>query len=169
MRIRFAFGLIWLFLLFFLRPAANAQTVNGNNDAAFAVGKWKESMGSPHQVVGGRQYTGVPTKNLVGQPPEVIVLHARHLSEQSEGQASSPQKTKVRIANGHTGSFCIPTRAFAGQLRSGSFARVKVVQAADFRNLDHMTERRKLDGSADGRILFERQMQVDGLSILPWG
>jgi hypothetical protein len=32
-----------LSLLFALRPAANAQTVNGNNDAAFAVGKWKES------------------------------------------------------------------------------------------------------------------------------
>ena len=43
MRIRFAFGLICLFLLFFLRSATNAQTVNGNNDAAFAVGKWKES------------------------------------------------------------------------------------------------------------------------------
>lgn len=43
MRIRFAFGLICLFPLFALRPAANAQTVNGNNDAAFAVGKWKES------------------------------------------------------------------------------------------------------------------------------
>ena len=40
MRIRFAFGLICLFLLFALRPAANAQTVNGNNDAAFAVGGW---------------------------------------------------------------------------------------------------------------------------------
>src|ERR1039458_2271491 len=43
MRIRFAFGLIWLFPLFALQPTANAQTVNGNNDAAFAVGKWKES------------------------------------------------------------------------------------------------------------------------------
>jgi hypothetical protein len=29
--------------LFSLLPAANAQTVNGNIDAAFAVGKWKES------------------------------------------------------------------------------------------------------------------------------
>ena len=43
MRIRLAFGLICLFLLFILRPAANAQTVNGNINAAFAVGKWKES------------------------------------------------------------------------------------------------------------------------------
>jgi hypothetical protein len=43
MRIRFAVGSICLFLLFILRPAANAQTVTGNNDAAFAVGKWKES------------------------------------------------------------------------------------------------------------------------------
>ena len=43
MRIKFAFGLICLFLLFAIRPAANAQTVNGNNDAAFGVGKWKES------------------------------------------------------------------------------------------------------------------------------
>src|SRR2546430_16299594 len=45
-------------------------------------------------------------------------------------------------------------------LRSGSFARVKVMQAADFRNLDHLTERRKLDRSADGRIFFERQMRT---------
>jgi hypothetical protein len=36
-------ALILLFLLFVSGPAANAQTVNGNNDAAFAVGKWKES------------------------------------------------------------------------------------------------------------------------------
>lgn len=32
-----------LFLLFVFSAAANAQTVNGNLDAAFAVGKWKES------------------------------------------------------------------------------------------------------------------------------
>jgi hypothetical protein len=32
-----------LFLLFTLQPSAKAQTVNGNLDAAFAVGKWKES------------------------------------------------------------------------------------------------------------------------------
>jgi hypothetical protein len=43
MRNRFEFGLICLLLLFVLRPAANAQTVNGTSDAAFAVGKWKES------------------------------------------------------------------------------------------------------------------------------
>ena len=34
---------VTLFLLFVLAAAANAQTVNGNLDAAFAVGKWKES------------------------------------------------------------------------------------------------------------------------------
>jgi len=39
---RSRFGLICLFLLFVL-PAANAQTVNGNMDAAFASGRWKES------------------------------------------------------------------------------------------------------------------------------
>lgn len=43
MRVRFALGFVCLFVLFVWRPAANAQTVNGNNDAAFAVGKWKES------------------------------------------------------------------------------------------------------------------------------
>ncbi len=43
MMIRLALGLICLFLMFFLRPAANAQTVNGNINVAFAVGKWKES------------------------------------------------------------------------------------------------------------------------------
>ncbi len=40
MRIRFA---VCLFLLFVWRPVANAQTVNGNINVAFAVGKWKES------------------------------------------------------------------------------------------------------------------------------
>ena len=34
---------LMLFLLFALPAAANAQTVNGSLDAAFAVGKWKES------------------------------------------------------------------------------------------------------------------------------
>src|SRR5207302_2949152 len=34
------------------------------------------------------------------------------------------------------------------------------MQAADFRNLDHLTERRKLDRSVDGRIFFERQMRT---------
>jgi hypothetical protein len=43
MRIRLAFGFVCLFLLFIWRPAADAQTVSGNNDLAFAVGKWKES------------------------------------------------------------------------------------------------------------------------------
>jgi len=43
MRIRFGVGLICWFLLFVLQPAANAQTVKGNINAAFAVGKWKES------------------------------------------------------------------------------------------------------------------------------
>jgi hypothetical protein len=37
------FGLICLFLLFVWQPAAIAQTVNGSINAAFAVGKWKES------------------------------------------------------------------------------------------------------------------------------
>src|SRR5215470_13338106 len=32
-----------LFFLLVLSAASNAQTVNGNIDAAFAVGKWKES------------------------------------------------------------------------------------------------------------------------------
>src|SRR5437899_5134393 len=34
---------LMLSLLFVLPAAANAQTVNGDIDAAFAVGKWKES------------------------------------------------------------------------------------------------------------------------------
>ena len=43
MMIRFGVGLICWFLLFALRPTANAQTVNGDIDAAFAIGRWKES------------------------------------------------------------------------------------------------------------------------------
>ncbi|HEX2662874.1 MAG TPA: hypothetical protein VHM93_08585 [Candidatus Acidoferrum sp.] len=34
---------LMLFLLLLLPTDANAQTVNGNLDAAFAIGKWKES------------------------------------------------------------------------------------------------------------------------------
>ena len=34
---------LMLFLLLALPAGANAQTVNGNLDAAFAIGKWKES------------------------------------------------------------------------------------------------------------------------------
>ena len=34
---------LMLFLLLVLPTAANAQTVNGSLDAAFAIGKWKES------------------------------------------------------------------------------------------------------------------------------
>jgi len=94
------------------------------------------------------------THRATRQPPEVIQSHFGTIRTASV----LPQKTKIRIANGQR--FCILTRAFASRLRSGSFARVKVMQAADFRNLDHLTERRKLDGSADGRIFFERQMRT---------
>lgn len=43
MRIKLAVGLICWCLLSVLRPAANAQTVNGDVNAAFAVGRWKET------------------------------------------------------------------------------------------------------------------------------
>jgi hypothetical protein len=36
-------GFAFVSLMFVLLPPAYAQTVNGNTDAAFAVGKWKES------------------------------------------------------------------------------------------------------------------------------
>jgi hypothetical protein len=42
MRIRFAVAFICVFLPF-VSPVAHAQTVNGNIDAAFAVGRWGES------------------------------------------------------------------------------------------------------------------------------
>jgi Transposase DDE domain len=48
------------------------------------------------------------------------------------------------------GSFCIFTRAFGSPLRSGSFARVKVMQAADFWNLHHVTEREGLQHARYG-------------------
>ena len=91
------------------------------------------------------------THRTTRQPPEVIQSHFGTIRTASV----LPQKTKVRIANGQTAR-----SAFSRELRSGSFARVKVMQAADFWNLDHLTERRKLDGSADGRIFFERQMRT---------
>src|SRR5260370_20734419 len=49
-------------------------------------------------------------------------------------------------------------QVFGSAFRSGSFARVKMMQAADFWSLDHLSERRRLDWSADRRIFFERQM-----------
>jgi hypothetical protein len=35
-----------------------------------------------------------------------------------------------------------------------------MMQAADFWNLDHRTERERFDRSADGSIFFERQMRA---------
>ena len=102
----------------------------------------------------------VPTKNLVGQPPEVIRTACPSPFGTIRRASVLPQKTKVRIANGHTARSAFPHERLQASLRSGSFARVKVMQAADFRNLDHLTERRKLDRSADGRIFFERQMRT---------
>jgi hypothetical protein len=58
------------------------------------------------------------------------------------------------------GSFCILARALGSLFRLGSFARVEMMQAADFWNLDHMTEPGRLDRSADRRIFFERQMRT---------
>jgi hypothetical protein len=43
--------------------------------------------------------------------------------------------------------------------RSGSFARVKMMQAADLWDLDRLAKRGRLDSSADRRMLFERQMR----------
>src|SRR6266566_700053 len=102
----------------------------------------------------------VPTKNLVGQPPEVIRTACPSPFGTIRRASVLPQKTKVRIANGHTARSAFPHERLQASLRSGSFARVKVMQAANFRNLDHLTERRKLDRSADGRIFFERQMRT---------
>src|SRR5437870_13660835 len=102
----------------------------------------------------------VPTKNLGGQPPEVIRTACPSPFGTIRRASVLPQKTKVRIANGHTARSAFPHERLQASLRSGSFARVKVMQAADFRNLDHLTERRKLDRSADGRIFFERQMRT---------
>src|SRR2546430_1121265 len=102
----------------------------------------------------------VPTQKLVGQPPEGIRTACPAPSGTIGRSSVLPQKTKVRIANGHTARSAFPHERLQASLRSGSFARVKVMQAANFRNLDHLTERRKLDRSADGRIFFERQMRT---------
>src|SRR5437868_14711864 len=96
----------------------------------------------------------------VGQPPEVIRTACPSPFGTIRRASVLPQKTKVRIANGHTARSAFPHERLQASLRSGSFARVKVMQAADFRNLDHLTERRKLDRSVDGRIFFERQMRT---------
>jgi hypothetical protein len=45
-------------------------------------------------------------------------------------------------------------------LGSGCLARVKMMQPADFWNLDHKAKRGRLDRSADGCILFERHMRA---------
>src|SRR5258708_11968470 len=70
-----------------------------------------------------------------------------------------PQEIRLRIANERKAR-CILTRALGGLCRSGSFARVKMMQAADLWDLDHLAKRGRLDRSADRRILFERQMRT---------
>src|SRR5258707_7801406 len=66
-----------------------------------------------------------------------------------------PQETRLRIANERKAR-CILTRALGSLCRSGSFARVKMMQAADLWDLDHLAKR----GRLDRRILFERQMRT---------
>jgi hypothetical protein len=63
-----------------------------------------------------------------------------------------PQETRLRIANEHK-VCCILTRALGGLCRSGSFARVKMMQATDLWELDHLAKRGRLDSSADRHIL----------------
>ncbi len=55
---------------------------------------------------------------------------------------------------------CILKRVLGSVLPSGSFARVEMMQATDFWNLDHIAERERLNRSADRRIFFERQMRT---------
>ena len=70
-----------------------------------------------------------------------------------------PQETRLRIANERKARGML-TRALGSLCRSGSFARVKMMQAADLWDLDHLAKRGRLDRSADRRILFERQMRT---------
>src|SRR5713226_2767952 len=57
----------------------------------------------------------------------------------SSGRASFHKNSTSHSKRAH-GSFCIFTRAFGSLFRSGSLTRVKMMQAADFWNLDYMTE-----------------------------
>jgi hypothetical protein len=57
----------------------------------------------------------------------------------SSGRASFRKNSTSHSKRAH-GSFCIFTRAFGSLFRSGSLTRVKMMQAADFWNLDYMTE-----------------------------
>jgi hypothetical protein len=70
-----------------------------------------------------------------------------------------PQETRLRIANERKVR-CILTQALGSLCRSGSFARVKMMQAADLWDLHHLAKRGRLDSSADRRMLLERQMHT---------
>src|SRR5438270_8323568 len=58
------------------------------------------------------------------------------------------------------GSFCIPTRAFAGQSSIRQLCASKGDAGRRLSESRSPDERRKLDRSADGRIFFERQMRT---------
>jgi hypothetical protein len=59
-----------------------------------------------------------------------------------------PQETRLRIANERKARGIL-TQALGTLCRSGSFARVKMMQAADLWDLDHLAKRGRLDRSAD--------------------
>jgi hypothetical protein len=61
-----------------------------------------------------------------------------------------PQETRLRIANERKARGML-TRALGSLCRSGSFARVKLMQAADLWDLHHLAKRGRLDRSADYR------------------
>ena len=65
-----------------------------------------------------------------------------------------PWETRLRNNERVHGLLCILTRALGSLFRSGSFARVKMMQAADLWDLHHVAKRRRLERSADRRIFF---------------
>src|ERR1700687_3538997 len=62
-----------------------------------------------------------------------------------------PQETRLRIANERKAR-CVLTRALGSLCRSGSFARVKMMQAADLWDLDHLAKRGGSTGRPTGKV-----------------
>src|SRR5260370_27647002 len=88
----------------------------------------RDSQACPYQKLGW------PTLSEISctQPPDIP-------DQTSQGRASLHNNSTSHSQRAH-GSFCVLTRAFGSLFRSGSLTRVKMLQAADFWNLDHVAK-----------------------------
>jgi len=136
---------------------------------------------------GATQAKGLLTFTPVGLPPTEHVCpswtHSLPKTQLAGHQRSKPRSAercpgsnlerlasfqeKLNFAQQTSTRLVLHSHASVGSLfRSDGLASVKVMQAADLWNLDHVTEQGRLDRSAERCIFFERQLRTATFAVI---